>query len=182
MIRIGSTLVLLTAAIAATWSSEAAQQKRASPHETISEVIGGKDGAKVSVTYGRPLTKDRKIWGTLVPWGQPWRAGADEATTLETNAALMIGETMVPAGKYTLYMIPDEKGTTKMAISKKTGQWGIPVDVKNDLARVDMKKTTLDKKVDQFTIAISPEMGQPKGELKMMWETTQFSVPFTVKK
>ncbi|MGO9468156.1 MAG: DUF2911 domain-containing protein, partial [Isosphaeraceae bacterium] len=76
-------------------------------------------------------------------------------------------------------------GTSKLVINKKTGQWGIPynetAEKANELARVDLKKTTLDKKVDQFTMAIEPQAGAG-GELKMMWEDTQYSIPFTVKK
>ena len=78
-------------------------------------------------------------------------------------------------------MVPDESGTSKLAISKKIGQWGIPVDENDDLARVDLKKEPLDKSVEQFTMAVAknPAGG---GIIKMMWENTQYSVDFTVKK
>lgn len=167
-----------------------AQQKRAastggfSPHETTSAVI---DGNRVTITYGRPHTKnprtgeDRKIWGGLVPWDKAWRTGADEATVLITQRALEIGDTTIPAGAYTLYTVPSESGDSKLAFSKKLGGWGIPVDEKNDLARVDMKKEKLDEPVHQFTMAVAknPSGG---GVIKLMWEDTQYSVPFTVKK
>ncbi len=65
-----------------------------------------------------------------------------------------------------------------MAFSKKIGAWGIPVNEKDDLVRVDMKKEPLDKKVDQFTMSITPEKGGQGGVLKMMWENAQFSVNF----
>jgi hypothetical protein len=86
----------------------------------------------------------------------------------------------VPAGAYTLYMVHDENGS-KLAISKTLGGWGIPVDEKNDLARVDLKKDTLEKPNDQLTMAI--EKNAPGGGvIKIMWEGTQFSAPYTVKK
>jgi len=122
-----------------------------SPHETTREVI---DQNRVTVTYGRPFTKDpktgemRKIWGGLVPFGAAWRMGADEGTTLLTQKNIMLGETEVPAGAYTLYFIPAESGASKLAISKSVGQWGVPVNEKNDLARVDVKKAALDKPVE----------------------------------
>jgi len=161
-----------------------AQHKRLSPHETISNVI---DGNRVTITYGRPYTikpgttEVRKIWGGLVPYGEPWRMGADEATQLTTQEPLEIGGKTIPAGAYTLYMVPEENGASQLAISTRIGQWGIPVDTSHDLARVDLKKEALDKPVDQFTMAIarSPSGG---GVIKMMWEKTEFSVPFTVKK
>ena len=188
MLKLCSAFIVAAAvvAVAGPWTAKALQKKApVSPHETVSTEVGG---AKVSITYGRPYSKEpkgekiRKIWGELVPWGKAWRAGADLATTLDTPVALTVGGTDVPAGKYTLYMVPNEKDTTKLAISKTVGKWGIPVDEKNDLARVDMKKNSLPKQVDQFTIALTTEAGQPKGEIKMFWETTEFSVPFAVKK
>ncbi|MGO9608164.1 MAG: DUF2911 domain-containing protein [Verrucomicrobiia bacterium] len=167
-----------------------AQQKRVSPHETISAVI---DGNRVTVVYGRPYTKDpktgenRKIWGGLVPYGKIWRTGADEATLLIAQKPVVIGETTIPAGAFTLWTLPNEDGTAKLIITKQIGQWGVGRDPKQaydealDVARIDLKKDALDKPVDQFTIAVekNPSGG---GMLKMLWESTQFSVPFTVKK
>ncbi len=74
--------------------SMAQQHKRISPHETVSKVI---DGNRVMVVYGRPYTKDpksgqnRKIWGELVPYGEVWRTGADEATLLITQKPIVMG-------------------------------------------------------------------------------------------
>jgi hypothetical protein len=154
-----------------------------SPHDTISETV---DGSKITLTYGRPYTKDprsgeaRKIWGGLVPYGKVWRTGADAATTLTTEKDLAFGETTVPAGKYTLYTLPASDGSAKLIINKQTGQWGTQYDEKQDLARVDLKKGATEKAVDQFTMAI--EKKDSGGTLKMMWENTQYSVAFTVKK
>ena len=183
------TLGLLAAALLSTLPVSAQPAKVAStggtsPHETTSAVI---DGNRVTITYGRPYTKApktgemRKIWGGLVPYGAAWRLGADEATLLITQQPITIGDTTIPAGAYTLYMIPDESGTSKLAISKRIGQWGVPVDEKNDLARVDLKKSALDKPVDQLTISVekNPAGG---GVLKLKWENTQYSVDFAVKK
>jgi hypothetical protein len=160
-----------------------AQRPRVSPHETVSAVI---DGNRVTLVYGRPYSKDpksgeiRKIWGALLPNGKAWRLGADEATLLLTQKPIEFGDTTVPAGAYTLYMIPDENGG-KLAISKSLGAWGVPVDEKNDFARVDLKKETLEKPNEQLELAVekSPSGG---GVIKIMWEGTQFSAPFTVVK
>jgi hypothetical protein len=161
-----------------------AQRPRLSPHETVSTVV---DGNRVTLSYGRPFSKDpksgepRKIWGKLVPWGKAWRLGADEATLLVTQKPLILGDKEIAAGAYTLYMVPDENGTSKLAVSKTIGGWGIPVDEKNDVERVDLKKEPLDKPTDQFAMALekNPSGG---GVLKLMWEDAQYSVPFTVKK
>jgi len=185
-----SSLIIAAALLLGTGASQAQQQKRAastggvSPHETTSAVI---DGCRVTITYGRPFTKDpktgepRKIWGALVPWDKAWRTGSDEATVLITQKPIMFGETEVPAGAYTLYTIPAESGASKLAISKSLGAWGVPVDENHDLARVEMKKEPAEKQTDQFTMAVAknPSGG---GLIKLMWEDTQFTVPFTVKK
>jgi len=183
-----STLVITAAMIGAL--PVMAQQTRAastggnSPHETTSAVI---DGNRVTVTYGRPFTvkpgttEVRKIWGGLVAYGKPWRMGADEATVLITQKTIELGGKTVPTGAYTLYMVPSETGTSQLAISTRLGGWGVPVDTKHDLVQVDLTKTALDKPVDQFTMGIgkNPDGG---GVLKLSWEDTQFSVPFTVAK
>jgi hypothetical protein len=164
------------------------QRQRISPHETITATI---DGNEMKIVYGRPYTKDpqsgemRKIWGGLVPFGKIWRTGADEATLLTTAAPIEIGGASLAAGTYSLFTVPAEDGPSKLVINKKTGQPGTPYDEvaekENELARIDLAKKTLDKKIDQFTMAIEPR-GAGGGELKLMWENTQYSVSFTVKK
>ncbi|MBI1841690.1 MAG: DUF2911 domain-containing protein [Verrucomicrobia bacterium] len=181
---IAAILVLSAMPLLAQQQKKVASTGGTSPHETTSAVI---DGSRVTITYGRPFTKDpktgepRKIWGSLVPWDKPWRTGADEATLLITQHPLVIGEATIPAGAYTLYTVPSESGGSKLAFSKNLGAWGVPVDEKNDLVRVDMKKEPMEKVNDQFAMAVvkSPSGG---GVIKLMWADTQFSVPFAVKK
>lgn len=172
------------AAIVASTLPLAAQQKRVSPHETVGAVI---DGSRVTITYGRPYTKNpktgetRKIWGGLVPYGKVWRLGADEATKLTTQKALAFGSTTVPAGTYSLYLLPQEDGSAKLIINKQVGQWGTQYDEKQDLARIDLKKQALDKPASQLTIAITaPSSGG--GLLSIQWESTEYTAPFTVQK
>ena len=179
---------LIIAVIIATALPVMAQRKRISPHETINATI---DGNKVTIVYGRPYSKDpktgeiRKIWGGLVPYGKVWRTGADEATLLTTEQPIVLGGTDIPAGTYSLFTLPAADGTAKLIVNKKTGQWGVPYKVDseatNELARIDLKKDTLDKTVDQFTMAIEPNPAGG-GALKMKWENTGYEVPFTVKK
>ena len=176
--------LILAAALLAGASSLQAQQKRVSPHETVSTVV---DGNRVTISYGRPYSKDpksgevRKIWGGLVPYGKAWRMGADEATSLITQHQLVIGDTTIPAGAYTLYFVPNEDGTAKLAFSSSLGAWGVPVNEQNDVARVDAKKETAEKDVDQFTVSIEKGAGGG-GTIKLHWEKSVYSVAFTVKK
>ena len=181
MIHPRLTLALIAAAMALPLN---AQQTRKSPHETVSTVIGDRNtGNRVTLIYGRPYTKDpnsgapRKIWGGLVPWGEAYRLGADEATLLVTQQPIVIQGVTVPAGTHMLYMVPSESGTSKLAISTNVGGWGEPVDETHDLARVDLKKEALEKPVDQLTLAIEKAPGGG-GARRVMWENTQLTGPF----
>jgi hypothetical protein len=150
--------------------------QRASPHETVNATV---DGAKISVTYGRPYLKGRKVGAQLAPYGQVWRTGADEATTLVTDKALMFGGTHVEPGTYTLYTLPGEKGW-QLIINKQTGQWGTEYSQAQDLARIPMKVAKTPAAVEQFTIAINDTPAG--GELKLTWENSDVTAPFTVMK
>ncbi len=157
-----------------------------SPHETVSAAIGGFNGPRVTITYGRPFSKNsnppgeiRKIFGGLVAWNQADRMGADEATTLITQKPLVFGATTIPTGVYTLYWIPSETGASKLAFSRNVGKWGIPVDETADVARINFKKSELPAQIDQLTIAV--ENTPTGGVIKVSWEKTQFAAEFTVK-
>ncbi|HEY5551724.1 MAG TPA: DUF2911 domain-containing protein [Opitutaceae bacterium] len=160
-----------------------------SPHETTSTVIGGgllRSGCRVTITYGRPFSASpksgeiRKIWGALVPWDKAWRLGSDEATLLVTQKALKFGDTTIPAGAHTLYLVPSEKGVSKLAFSSNLGKWGVPVDESTDIARVPATKGDLAEQVDQLTISIAKDADTGGGVIHINWEKTRFSVPFTV--
>jgi hypothetical protein len=177
--------ILIVAALVFGLLPAMAQEKRYSPHETVGNIF---DGTRVTIIYGSPYTKSprgphagevRKIWGSLVPYGKVWRMGADEATLLITQKPLVFGDTTVPAGAYSLYFLPNEDGSAKLIINKQIGQWGTDYDQAQDLGRVDATRDTLDKPVDQFTISIG-KGGSGGGVIKLAWENTQYSVPFTV--
>lgn len=153
------------------------KSKRPSPPGTAEVVLHGK---KITIEYNRPSLRGRKaVGGDLVPFGEVWRTGANEATSLETEGALIIGGADVPAGKYTLYTLPDEN-LWKLIINKETGQWGTVYHEAQDLVRVDMKKTQLSQPVEQFTISFDKK-SDSNADLVMEWETTRVSVPVKAK-
>lgn len=155
----------------------AAQEKRASPHEEVTATVSGK---KITISYGRPSKKGREIFGALVPWDQVWRTGADEATTLTTEADLTIGTLQVPKGTYTLFTIPKQKEWT-LVVNKVAKQWGAyTYDQKQDLGRTPMTVTTNPKLVEQLTLTMEAQ-GEKKVVLKAAWDTTAASVPITVR-
>lgn len=161
-----------------------AQMQRVSPPDIAGTVV---DGNRVTVYYSRPFTKDpktgaaRKIWGGLIPYGKVWRAGANEATLLVTQGPIDVAGTTIPGGAFTLFVLPTEDGKAQLIVNKQIGQWGLTYDEKQDVGRVAMTKEELKQPVDQFTMAVqrNPAGG---GVIKLMWESTQYSVPFTVKK
>jgi len=193
MNRVISSLVLVALIGSLAASPLPPQHKRLSLHDSISYVISGD---RVMIVYGRPhtikpgTTDVRKIWGGLVPWGQVWRTGADEATLFITQQPIVIGGATIPSGCYSLWSLPNQDGTAQLIVNKQIGQWGEDMrdpknvyDQANDVARVDMKKSDLDKSVEQFTMGITKDPDVSGGGLIVLqWETTQYSVAFTVAK
>ena len=146
-----------------------------SPADSVRASVGG---AALSVRYSRPSMRGRLIFGNVVPWNQVWRTGANQATVLETSADLTVAGTAVPAGKYSLWTIPSPTGW-RLIFNKNTGQWGTDYDAQYDLARVDMTVEKLPQAVEQFTIAIEPK--GKRGVLKLEWDKTRASIPFSAK-
>src|SRR6202047_2047766 len=121
----------------------AAQDKSARPSPPAKGTCSLGDGATVTVDYSSPRAKGRKIFGGLVPYGEVWRLGANEATTFVVSTSVTVGSTKVPAGSYTLFAVPNADKWS-LVISKKTGEWGVPYPrADSDFARVDMKPSKL---------------------------------------
>jgi hypothetical protein len=136
-------------------------------------------GGTIHTDYSSPRMKGRKIFGDLVPNGEVWRTGANEATTFVTSANLTVGGKDVPAGSYTIFTVPNQNKWT-LIINKKTGEWGIPYKYEGDeLARVDMKVSKTMAPVENFTIAYDQAGGGCT--LNISWENTQASVEFKQK-
>jgi hypothetical protein len=138
------------------------------------------DGKTVHVDYSSPRMKGRKIFGGLVPYGEPWRAGANEATTFVIDADTNVGGKTVPAGSYTLFALPTADAWT-LIISKQTGEWGIPYPGESyDFVRVPMKVSKLDSPLENFTIAFDQDGAVCT--LRLAWESTEASVRIAEKK
>jgi len=172
---VSASILFLTASM---WCQSQDKSKRPSPPGTAEVAFA--DGKKVTIEYSRPYAKGREIVGGLVPYDQVWRTGANEATSLKTDADLEIGGTTVPAGSYTLYTLPG-RNSWKLIINKQTGQWGTTYDQTQDLARVNMNVSTLPQTVEQFTIAFD-KTGGDSAKLNLNWEKTRASVDVKEKK
>src|SRR6516165_12544429 len=167
---VGVMGVVLAAALVVVAQQD--KSKRPSPPAQATWDLGG--GKVVTIDYSSPRAKGRKIYGELIPFGQVWRTGANEATTLTAPVDLNIGAATVPAGKYTVFTVPDKDKWT-LIISKKTGEWGTDYSgPSNDLARVDMKVSSLPAPVENFTISF--EKSATGGMMNIDWESTRASV------
>ena len=150
---------------------------QASPPASATCDLGG--GKTIKTDYSSPRLKGRKMVGGQDPYGKVWRNGANEATTFVTSSDVVVGGTNVPAGSYTLFVLPTAEKWT-LIINKKTGEWGIPYKYESDeLARIDMKMSKPPSPVENFTIAYDKT---PTGcTLREEWDTTRATVDITAK-
>jgi hypothetical protein len=153
-----------------------AQRQILSPRKSAEMTLNAK---KISVDYGAPSVRGRKIFGELVPYDQVWRFGANESTSFKTDADLQFGSVVVPKGAYSLYVLPSAKGW-KLIVNKETGQMGTSYVQEQDLARIDLKLEKTTAPVEQMVISLA-QAGKG-GVLKMEWENTSASVSFIEKK
>ena len=131
-------------------SSAQDKSKRPSPPEQAQCKFS--DGKTITVDYSSPRAKGRKIFGELVPYGQVWRTGANDATTFVTTAAVSADGRDVPAGNYTIFTVPEQNKWT-LIVNKKTGEWGIPYKYESEeLARFRCRFRRLPAPVENFTI------------------------------
>jgi hypothetical protein len=153
-----------------------AQEKKAplSPRDSVSGKIGK---AIVSINYGAPSVRGRKIFAAdgLQPYGKMWRAGANQATTLTTDKDIKVEGKSLPAGRYSLFVTPSEKGEWTVTINSEIGQWGIK---KNGEANVDMAKNVVVAMVKPKTVPFTERLKYVitnKG-FSLQWENVELPV------
>ena len=150
---------------------------QASPAASASCDLGM--GKTIKTDYSSPRLKGRKMVGDHDPYGKVWRNGANSATTFVTSADIVVGGTKVPAGSYTLFVLPTAEKWT-LIINKKTGEWGIPYKYERDeLARIDMKMSAPASPVENFTIAY--DKSGSGCTLREEWDTTRATVDISAK-
>jgi len=162
-------------AIANAWAArDAAGQPMgaASTRDTVRATIGS---ARIMIDYGRPAKRGREIWGTLVPYDTTWRLGANAATQFRTDKDLDIGGVHVPAGFYTLWLLPTAK-TAWLIVNKQTGQWGTAHDRSQDIARIPLQlHMNLPQSEERFRIFVQGDM------LMMHWDRGGYGVQIRAK-
>jgi hypothetical protein len=172
-IALAPTVVLLAAGLAF-----AAQ----SPKETASITIGGK---KITIDYCAPSVSGRKIFGeggriSQDPNYPIWRAGANSATALHTDADLQIGSLNVPKGDYTLYVSLADVAHWELIVSKETGQWGLTYNKEQDLGRVKMNMQKPSYPIEMLKYSFA-QKGANSANMSLAWDQYVATVPITVK-
>lgn len=147
-----------------------AQEKPKSPAEKVTGTI---NGATIQISYGSPSVRGRKIWGELVPFDKIWRAGANDATTFETDKDLTIEGSKLPAGKYSFFVIPNEKQCV-LVFNKEAKQWGAyKYNEKEDQLRVTVKQKMAKSSTEKLVYTISGK------EVVLSWDN--WNIGFSVK-
>jgi len=148
---------------------------RPSPLGEVRFSLGSQEGL---LCYGRPSAKGRTVMGALVPYGEPWRLGANEATTLHLPFAADVGGVNVEPGSYSLYAVPGET-EWEFFINRQTQRWGIPINAEVMGANVSSFKRPVSASnapVEQFTFRWEGT-SDTAGQLVMEWATTQVAIP-----
>lgn len=144
--------------------------KRASPPASATGKIGS---AAITINYGSPSVKGRKIWGDLVPYGQVWRSGANEATTFSSDKDLLVEGKKLPAGKYAFFTIPGEKEWT-IIFNKVPNQWGaFKYDSSQDALRVTVRAAPSKEMHERLLYVVDDK------SFRLFWENLE--VPVSVK-
>lgn len=150
----------------------------ASPRQKVEQQFSM---SKITVDYGRPGVKGRKIFGELVPFGKVWRAGANSSTKLTFEQSVTFGGKTVPAGTYGLFVIPTEK-EWKIILNKDAQQWGAyEYDEKLNVIDIVVPVQKLSEKQEWFAIELNP-LDDSSLDLVMKWDLTKVTVPLKTAK
>lgn len=168
----------------------AAPSTRARSTVELRRRTGDRTPVRITIDYGQPHARGRTIVGQVIPFDTPWRTGANEATSLVTDADITLGGVIVPKGSYTLYTLPSRSGW-KLIINKNTGQWGTDYLPEHDLARVDLRMRQLRDPLDSFSVWLVPDVernaqggitgGLSRGVLRLAWGDVELSTDWSLR-
>ena len=166
----------LTLALGLQAQTPAVNFPAASPACTIKQRVGLTD---IEIVYSRPGVKNRTIFGGIVPYGQVWRTGANQATKVTFSTPVKLEGTDIPAGTYALFTIPGEKEWT-VIINKGAAQWGaFQYNEKDDVVRFKVTPVTLAETVETFTIEFN-RIRDESAVLNLVWEKTVVPISLDV--
>ena len=145
----------------------------ASPRQSVEQQFSM---SKISLDYGRPAVKGRKVFGELVPFGQVWRAGANSATKITFEQSIDFGGKVVPTGTYGVFVIPQEK-EWKIILNKDANQWGAySYDERLNIVDITVPTQKLTEAQEVFEIALNPK-DENNVDMVFKWDLTKVIVP-----
>ncbi len=169
---LSTVLMLLPAPMTA---AELPFPPRLSPPAQVTQVVGL---TEVSFRFGRPRVNDRKVWGELVPYGEIWRTGADNATVVELSTEVEVEGKKLAAGRYALMTVPASDGGWTLVFNGQPDQWGaFSYAAEHDVLRVPVKARKVPSHQEAFQIEIA-EIADSSMDVVLSWD--QLEVPFTV--
>lgn len=146
----------------------------ASPDATLIQNFGESD---ITVTYGRPSARGRKIFGQLIPFDSLWRTGANDCTALALRETVIIGGKKIPAGKYSLFSIPAQEEWTIILNRDATLHGAFGYDPQVDILRFKVKPEKSERFYETFTIEIGDFNAKGEASLNLLWENTLVKIP-----
>lgn len=149
--------------------------QRASPRDSASVSL---DAGVAKVCYGAPSARGRDIMGGLVPFGQPWRGGADEATALHLTFPAEVAGVSLEPGSYSLYFLPGEQGWI-VNVNSVEQRWGIPIDsgvMGDDIGQGSVSPEETGETVEQMRYEWERVDGN-RANLVLEWENTRVPIP-----
>ena len=152
----------------------AESQDRPSPLRSTAFATSAGEGL---LCYGAPSANGREIMGALVPYGQPWRAGANEATAFHLSAPTVIGGVALEPGSYSMYVVPGE-GDWEVFINSNAERWGIPIndDVRaNEVGSFTVTPEAIPVMAESLLYRFQPNAEGTMGDMVMEWENTRIS-------
>ena len=172
MIRPFLFFTFVACSIAPDLFAQEALKPRPSPLEMVTMKY---EDAYIKITYGRPHKRGREIFGELLPYGEVWRTGANEATEITITRPIKLGGQSVRPGTYTIFTIPNKDHWT-IILNSELGQWGAyNYNSKLDVVRFDVPVSQTDDVFEPFTIEFAQKA--QSAELIMMWDQTQVTIP-----
>jgi hypothetical protein len=158
------------------YSPETIAQEALKPRPSPLEMVTMKyEDTYIKITYCRPHKRGRNIFGDLLPYGEVWRTGANEATEITVTGAIKLGGQQIRPGTYTLFTIPNKQEWT-VILNSELGQWGAYNYNSNlDVVRFEAPVSTTEEVYEPFTIEF--EQKAQSAELVMMWDRTKVTIP-----
>jgi len=172
MLKSFSSSLIALALCASPALAQEAPLPRPSPFAKASQTVGLTD---ITVDYSSPGVKGRKIWGTVVPYGQPWRAGANNPTKITFSKDVKIGDTAVPAGSYTFLVIPDKASWTLVLNKDPKGAGAFGYHKEDDVVRVTAKPETIAMR-ERLGYSF-PTFDTNTAQLALEWEKVRVTLP-----